>query len=96
MSQIQMVHPRGQTPSNIFPDFEWIKAYQGELISQYGEVSILVHQQQVIGVGEHYAEALAAAENNPLLPSDSVITPMHYHLARNPFQLGLSLKAADE
>lgn len=46
-----------------------------------------MYQQQVIGVGKHYAEALAAAENNPALPDDLIITLMHYHLARNPFQL---------
>ncbi len=89
MPRIQMSHPRGKTPSNVFPDFEWIKANENELLEQYGEVSIFVYHQQIIGIGKNYAEAIKDAENNPDIPSDEVITPMHYHLARNHFPLGL-------
>jgi hypothetical protein len=80
-----MGHPYGQTPPNTFADFDWIRQHERELLAEYGECSIIVYRQQVIGVGATYAAALEDAERR--LPPDSpVITPVHERLrVHNPF-----------
>jgi len=84
-SRIRMRDAYGQTPSNVFSDFDWIRRHMTELIEKHGECSIIVYREQVIGVGNTYAEALADAERN--LPHDSPeITPVHQELRhRHPF-----------
>jgi hypothetical protein len=84
-SRIRMRDPYGKTPPNVFGDFDWIRQHEKELINTYGERSIIVYREQVIGVGKTYAEALQNAELN--LPADSPeITPVHQELRhRHPF-----------
>ena len=84
-SSIRMRDPYGQTPGNVFTDFDWIHQHQQELLDKYGECSIIVYQKQVIGVGNTYAEALRAAERD-LLPGLGEVTPVHQELRqRHPF-----------
>jgi len=79
-NRIRMGHAYGQTPSNIYSDFDWIRRHEQELLEKYGECSIIVFQQKVIGVGPSYAAALEDAERN--LPSTTdEITPVHQWLA---------------
>jgi tetrahydromethanopterin S-methyltransferase subunit H len=79
MQRIKTGHPYGQTPPNFYSDFEWIRQNETQLLEAYGECSIIVYQQQVIGVGDNYAAALEDAERN--LPSDrGEITPVHQWL----------------
>jgi hypothetical protein len=55
------------------------------LLEKYGECSIIVYEQKVIGVGDTYDEALADAERN-LPPEIKEITPIHERLRhRHPF-----------
>ena len=84
-SRIRMRDPYGQTPPNVLSDFDWIRRHENELIEKYGERSIIVYREKVIGVGNLYAEALQDAEGN--LPGDSPeITPVHQELRhRHPF-----------
>lgn len=84
-SRIQMSHPYGATPPNTADDFDWVRRHEQALLAQYGESSIIVYQQQVIGVGKTYDDALADAENH--LPPDSApISPIHERLRhRHPF-----------
>ncbi len=84
-SRIRMRDSYGQTPPNVFSDFDWIRRHEKELIEQYGERSIIVYKEKVIGVGNTYAEALLDAEHN--LPAESSeITPVHRELRhRHPF-----------
>ena len=82
--RIRMGHPYGQTPPNTYSDFDWIRRHEQELLEKYGEYSIIVYQQQVIGVGPTYAAALENAERN-LAPATGEITPVHQWLChRNP------------
>jgi hypothetical protein len=87
-SRIRMSHRYGETPANIFTDFDWIRQHEEELIAKYGERSIIVYQQQVLGVGNTYDEAFADAERN--LPADvKEVTPVHEflhhrHIRRHP------------
>lgn len=84
-SRIQMGHPHGQTPANVYSDFEWIHQHEKELLEQYGECSIIVYQQKVIGVGATYQAALENAEEN-LPPDGQPITPVHeWIFQRQPF-----------
>ena len=84
-SKIQMGHQYGQTPTNVFSDFDWIFDNKQQLLEKYGECSIIVYEKKVIGVGNSYREALENAETN--LPEDSdVITPVHQWIyKRRPF-----------
>jgi tetrahydromethanopterin S-methyltransferase subunit H len=78
-SRIRMGHPYGQTPDNVYSDFDWIRRHERELLEKYGECSIIVYKQQVIGVGATYAVALENAEQN-LPPTADEITPGHQWL----------------
>lgn len=78
-SRIRMGHPYGQTPVNVYSDFDWIRRHEAELLQEYGECSIIVYQQQIIGVGSTYAAALANAETN-LPAATGEITPVHQWL----------------
>ncbi len=83
--RIRMRDAYGQTPPNVFSDFDWIRRHEKALIEKYGERSIIVYQQQVIGVGNTYSEALEDAENK-LPPNSPEITPVHQGLRhRHPF-----------
>jgi len=84
-SRIRMRDRYGETPPNVFSDFDWIRRHEKELLEQYGERSILVYQQQVIGVGNTYAESVDDAERH--LPADvAEVTPVHQQLRhRHPF-----------
>ena len=84
-SRIQMGHPHGQTPPNMVSDFAWIQRHEKELLEQYGECSIIVYQEKVIGVGATYQAALENAEAN-LPPDTQSITPVHeWIFQRQPF-----------
>jgi hypothetical protein len=84
-SRVKMRHTYGQTPRNVFSDFDWIRRHEKELLEKYGEKSIIVFNQQVIGVGDSYDDAVKDAELN--LPPDIMeITPVHERLHhRHPF-----------
>jgi hypothetical protein len=84
--RIRMTHKYGETPKNIFGDFEWIHLHRQELLEKYGECSIIVYNKQVIGVGKTYEAAVENAEQN--LPEDvKEVTPVHQWLfQRNPLQ----------
>jgi hypothetical protein len=84
-SRIQMGHPHGQTPPNTYTDFDWIRRHENELLEKYGECSIIVYKERVLGVGATYAAALENAEHN-LPPDMTNITPVHQWLyRRQPF-----------
>src|SRR4051794_14824355 len=63
-SRIRMRDVYGQTPPNVFNDFDWIHRHQKVLLENYGERSIIVYKQEVIGVGSTYEEELQDAEQN--------------------------------
>jgi hypothetical protein len=100
-TRIRMSYARDeQTPPNIFTDHDWVRLHEKELLEKYGECSILVYQEKVIGVGRTYQEALDDAERN-LPPDVAEITPIHEWLSyRHPFLralLGsLNLPAQDQ
>src|SRR5258708_40221503 len=75
-SSIRMGHEYGQTPPNVYGDFDWIRHHEPELREKYGECSIIVYKHQVIGVGRTYAAALENSEGN-LPPQAEEITPVH-------------------
>lgn len=82
-SRIRMSHQYGETPPNVFSDFDWIHLHEKELLEKYGECSIIVYKEQVLGVGSTYDEAVQDAEHN-LPPEFGEITPVHQWL-NNPF-----------
>ena len=84
-SRIRMSHPYGQTPPNVFSDHDWVRRHEKELLDKYGERSIIVYKEQVIGVGDSLQASLEDAERN--LPLDGgEITPIHEWLGRrHPF-----------
>jgi hypothetical protein len=84
-SRIRMSQPLGQTPPNIFTDFDWIRVHEKELLEKYGECSLIVYKEQILGVGATYDEALENAEQN-LPPELGEITPVHRKIFhRHPF-----------
>ena len=84
-SRIRMRDRYGETPANVFSDFDWIHRHKAELLEKYGECSIIVFNQQVIGVGDTYSAALEDAERK-LPPDSGEITPVHQELRhRHPF-----------
>lgn len=87
-SRINMRHPYGQTPKNTFTDFDWVRRHEKEVLEKYGECSIIVYNQEVIGVGATYAAAVEDAEAK--LPSNIVeVTPVHEQLRHRQFSFGL-------
>jgi hypothetical protein len=83
--RIRMGHAYGETPANVFADFDWVRRNEKQLLDQYGECSIIVYREKVIGVGATYDEALADAERN-LPPDVETVTPVHERLHhRHPF-----------
>ena len=76
MSHIHMSHPYGETPKNVFSDFDWVHLHEKELLEKYGECSIIVYKGQVLGTGATYDEAVADAEKNPS-PEMGDVTPVH-------------------
>ncbi len=60
--------PDQPTPRNIINDHEWVHQHESELRERYGEVYIVVYQQEVYGVGRTYQQALTDAEAH--LPPD--------------------------
>ena len=87
MSQIRMSYLAGETPDNFFPDYDWIKQNKASLLEKYGEASILVYKQRVVGFGRSYFDAISNAEVTTR-DQDDIITPVHYHLTRNPYRIG--------
>ncbi|MDQ7025940.1 MAG: hypothetical protein Q9P44_10315 [Anaerolineae bacterium] len=85
-SRIRMTHKYDETPKNIFSDFDWIRRHEKELLEKYGECSIIVFKQEVIGVGKTYKDAVANAERD--LPENvEEVTPVHQWLfQRHPLQ----------
>ncbi|MBZ0317796.1 MAG: hypothetical protein K8L91_15355 [Anaerolineae bacterium] len=75
--------PDQPTPSHIFSDHEWVQRHQAELRERYGEVYVVVYQQQVYGVGRTYREALNDAEAH-LPPDIAEIEVMVESLHRRP------------
>ena len=84
--RIRLSYARDEkTPPNIFTDHDWVRRHEKELLEKYGECSILVFKEQVIGVGNSFQESLEDAERN-LPPGDEEITPVHEWLGqRHPF-----------
>jgi hypothetical protein len=83
--RIRMGDPYGQTPPNVYTDFDWVRRNEKQLLEKYGECSIIVYNQQVIGIGKSYQAALENAEQN-LPPNVSEVTPVHERLRfRTPF-----------
>lgn len=89
---------------NVFPDFEWSGRNRRYLYEKYGDVVLVVYQQQVIGVGRTRDEALADAEAH-LPESPEIITPIIRYIgggsrirrAKKPMQHQLIRRgAADE
>jgi hypothetical protein len=73
------------TPPNIYSDFQWVGQHETELLEKYGECSIIVYKEQVIGTGKTYDEAVEDAERN-LPPELDEVIPIHHRLRyRNPF-----------
>lgn len=85
MSRIRLGHPYGQTPPNLYEEFEWVHDNREALLEKYGEIYIVVYQKQVIGTGTTRSEALEDAEVH--LPAEiEYVTPILYHLyRRHPF-----------
>jgi hypothetical protein len=84
-SRIKMTHAQGQTPKNVFDDFDWIRRNEKTLLEKYGECSIIVYHEQVLGVGATYDEAVQDAERK-LPPEIGEVTPVHERLYyRHPF-----------
>jgi hypothetical protein len=72
------------TPPNLFSDHSWYRANYKALLEQYGECSVVIYKEQVIGRGMTYQESLEDAERN-LPPDSAVITPIQAWLVhRNP------------
>jgi hypothetical protein len=66
----------GKTPPRVFSDFDWVRDHKKELLAKYGEGSIIVFEQQVLGFGKTYDEALDDAERN-LPPEVTEVTAIH-------------------
>ncbi len=83
---IQTSHAYGETPPNTYPDFEWARTHEAELLEQYGECVLIIYERQVLGSGQTIAEAEVDAERH--LPAESgVITPITVYLHyRHPFR----------
>ncbi|MBC7871165.1 MAG: hypothetical protein H7Y09_10040 [Chitinophagaceae bacterium] len=83
--RVKMTHAYGQTPQNVFNDFDWVRQNRKDLLQKYGECFIIVYKQAVIGTGTTYDEAVLDAENR--LSSDvGEVTPIHAMLRqRHPF-----------
>lgn len=79
MATIQMGHAVGEVAPNTFADIIWVREQWNTLLEKYGEVSILVFNKEVVGVGDSYASAIANAEAN-LVEVDATITPIHERL----------------
>ncbi len=60
--------PAQTTPPHITSDHDWVRQHESELRERYGEVYLVVYQQQVYGVGRTYQQALDDAEAH--LPPD--------------------------
>jgi len=83
-----MTHPYGETPKNVFTDFDWVRRHEKELLEKYGEVSVIVYKEEVLGVGETYEEAVADAEAK-LPPEVDEVTPVHERLRFRELRVGL-------
>jgi hypothetical protein len=83
MATIHQGFPRGQTPPHVFTDFEWIRRHEAELLAKYGEGSILVFHQRVIGSGKTYQAALDDARQR-LADEPGEFYPVHQWLRQRP------------
>jgi hypothetical protein len=74
-SRIKIAFPKDEpTPSNVFPDLNWVSDNRVALHKKYGDAVIVVYQKEIIGIGQDYDEALADAESK-LDPDIDLITP---------------------
>lgn len=80
---IRFTHPYGQTPASVFEDLDWTHDHARELLALYGPCSIIVHHQQVIGIGRTLKESIADAERN-LAPTSPEIDAIQYWLVERP------------
>lgn len=74
-----MGHQPGETPGNIYSDYDWIKQHEEALLEKYGEQYIVVFECQIVGVGSTRQQALENAEQL-LAPDVTEITPIVYKL----------------
>lgn len=49
MSRIRTSHAYGETPRNVFDDFDWLHYNRERLFNELGEVFVVVYKQEVIG-----------------------------------------------
>ena len=79
-SHIKMSYEYGEKiPPNIYTDHDWVREHEHELLEKYGECSILVYKEQIVGVGDTYQAAIADAERR-IAPDAGIITPHHVRL----------------
>ena len=84
-SHIKMSYEYGEkTPPNFYTDRDWVREHEQELLEQYGECSILVYQEQVVGVGDTYQAAITDAERR-ISPDAGIITPLYGSIVANRF-----------
>lgn len=83
--RIKFGHPPGQKPSHVFSDFDWIHDHEKELLEKYGECSIIVYKEQVIGVGDTWEESVEDAERNLPPEIDEIVPIQHWLVHHNPF-----------
>lgn len=71
--RVKMGHKLGETPPNIFADFDWVRRNEAQLLDTYGERSIIVFEQHVIGVGlpNHHTRGQIGLAKMPLNLPDS-------------------------
>jgi hypothetical protein len=86
-SRIKIAFPKDEpTPSNVFPDLNWVSDNRVALHKKYGDAVIVVYQKEIIGIGQDYDAALADAEAH-LADDIELITPVIGYVT-NPHRLG--------
>lgn len=75
-SRIKLGAPLNEpTPAYIFDDLRWLRENRNNLLQQYGECVILIHNHEVVGYGETINDAVQDAENK-LSPDVESIMPI--------------------
>jgi hypothetical protein len=63
--RIRITHSYGEPiPEHVIQDHHWVHEHLNELIEQYGRCYMLVYNEQVLGTGKTWQEAINAAEEN--------------------------------
>lgn len=70
-----MGHDFGEVAANTFSDFDWARRNEKALFEKYGRCIAIIYQEQVLGTGQTYQEAVEDAERN-LPPEYGVVTPI--------------------